>query len=136
MSKPIPQIKKFMTTTPISIEKSASLPEAAGLMSKNNIRHLPVMSEGKIEGVITSTDIALIKGLRGVDLEKLSVRDCFSPDPYMVSPEAQLDDVLEEMAEKKYGCVLVRDHNHLVGIFTWVDALIATRELLETRLRK
>lgn len=136
MTKPIPQIMKYMTTTPLSIEKDASLLEAANLMQKNQIRHLPVLFQGKIEGVLSSTDVALIRGLHGVDMEKLKVYDCYTPNPYKVSPEASLDEVMDEMAEKKYGCVLVDDNDHLVGIFTWIDALKATKNLLETRLRK
>lgn len=136
MTKPIPQIMKYMTTTPLSVEKDASLLEAASLMQKNQIRHLPVLFQGKIEGVISSTDVALIRGLHGVDMEKLKVYDCYTPNPYKVSPETSLDEVLDEMAEKKYGCVLIDDNDHLVGIFTWIDALKATKSLLETRLRK
>lgn len=136
MTKPIPQIKKYMTTTPVSIEKDASLIEASNLMSKNQIRHLPVLANGKIAGIISSTDVALIKGLRDVDLQKIKVQDCYSQHPYSVAPDAKLDEVLGEMAEKKFGCVLVNDNDHLVGIFTWVDALKATQELLETRLRR
>lgn len=135
MTKPIPQIMKYMTTTPLSIEKDAPLLEAATLMQKNHIRHLPVLFRGKIEGVISSTDVALIRGLNGVDMEKLKVYDCFTPNPYKVSPETLLSEVLDEMAEKKYGCVLVNDNDQLVGIFTWIDALKATKTLLETRLK-
>jgi hypothetical protein len=43
---------------------------------------------------------------------------------------------MDEMAENKYGCVLIEDNDHLVGIFTWIDALKATKNLMETRLRK
>lgn len=136
MTKPIPQIMKYMTTTPITIDKEASLVEAATIMQKNHIRHLPVLSRGKIEGILSSTDVALIQGLNGVDFENLKVIDCFTPNPYKVTPETLLDEVLDEMAEKKYGCVLVNDNDQLVGIFTWVDALKATKSLLETRLRK
>jgi acetoin utilization protein AcuB len=136
MTKAIPQIMKYMTTTPLSIEKDSSLIDAATLMQKNNIRHLPVLSKGKIEGILSSTDIALLRGLNGVDMEKLKVSDCFTSNPYKVSPEALLNDVLDEMAENKYGCVIVNDNEHLVGIFTWIDALKATKSLLETRLKK
>lgn len=135
MSKPIPQIMKYMTTTPLSIEKDAPLIEAATLMQKNHIRHLPVLFQGKIEGIISSTDVALIKGLRGVDIEKLKVLDCFTPNPYKVTPTTLLNEVLDEMAEKKYGCALISDNEQLVGIFTWIDALKATKSLLETRLK-
>lgn len=127
---------KYMTTTPLFIEKDAPLLEAAELMQANHIRHLPVLSQGRIEGILSSTDVALVRGLHGVDMEKLKVHDCYTANPYKVSPEASLDKVLEEMAEKKYGCVLVDDNDHLVGIFTWIDALKATKTLLETRLRK
>lgn len=135
MTKPIPQIKKYMTTVPFSIGKDASLSEASTLMHKNQIRHLPVLSNGKIEGILSNSDIKLIQSLNGVELDKLKVSDCYTSNPYMVTPETLLDVVLDEMAEKKYGCVLINDNEHLVGIFTWVDALRATKTLLETRLK-
>jgi CBS domain-containing protein len=81
------------------------------------------------------TDVQLIRGLSGVDIEKLKVYDAFTPNPFKVKPEALLTEVLTEMAEMKYGCALVADNQHLVGIFTWVDALKATNQLLETRLK-
>ena len=136
MTKPIPQIMKYMTQAPISIEKDAPLIEASLLMQKHHIRHLAVMLNGKIDGILSSTDVTLIRTLSGVDMEKLKVRDCYTANPFKVTPETLLDEVLDEMAEKKYGCVLVSDNDHLVGIFTWVDALKATKSLLETRLRK
>lgn len=136
MTKPIPSIKKYMTMVPFSIEKDASLLEAAELMQKNHIRHLPVLYQGKIEGILSSSDITMIRTLNGVNIEKLKVYDCYTPNPYKVSPDTYLDTVLDEMAEHKYGCVLVDDNEKLVGIFTWVDALKATKSLLETRLRK
>lgn len=136
MTKPIPTLKKYMTTTPFTVEKDSPLLAAAELMQKNHIRHIPVMYQGKIEGILSNTDVTMIRTLNGVDIEKLKVYDCFTPNPYKVKPDASLDTVLEEMAEHKYGCVLVEDNEHLVGIFTWVDALKATKDLLETRLRK
>ena len=135
MTKPIPNIMKYMTTTPYQIEKDASLLEAAELMQKNDIRHLPVVYQGKIEGVLTSTDINLIRSLKNIDIEKLKVYDCFTPNPFTVKPDTHMDVVLAEMAEKKYGCALIEDNQHLVGIFTWIDALKAIQHLLETRLK-
>ena len=78
----------------------------------------------------------MIRALNGVNIENLKVNDCYTPHPYKVRPDTYLDTVLDEMAEHKYGCVLVDDNEKLVGIFTWVDALKATKNLLETRLRK
>lgn len=134
--KPIPQIKKYMTATPMTVEKDSSLLEAAKLMQKQGIRHLPVMYQGKVEGILSQSDVTMIRSLADVNFEKLRVMDCYTPNAYCVSAETQLDAVLDEMAEKKYGCTLVEDNGHLVGIFTWIDALKATKSLLETRLKK
>jgi len=136
MTKPIPPISKYMTTTPLFIEKDANLLDAANMMQKNHIRHLPVVYQNKIEGILSSTDVNLIRGLKNVDIEKLKVYDCFTPNPYIVSPETLIDVVLDEMAEKKYGSAIIEDKGILVGIFTWIDALKASKNLLETRLRK
>lgn len=135
MSKSIPMIQKFMTTTPLSVEKDANLLAAAKLMQANHIRHLPVTFMGKVEGILSETDINLVRGINGIDLEKMKVYECFTPNAYTVSPSAKLDEVTEEMANKKYGCVPVVDNEKLVGIFTWVDALKATSDLLHTRLK-
>lgn len=136
MTKPIPQIMKYMTRVPISVEKDAPLLEAAQLMQEHQIRHLAVLHGGKIVGVLSNTDVTLIMTLNGVNMEKVKVRDCYTSNPFKVTPETPLDVVLDVMAENKYGCVLINDNDHLVGIFTWIDALKATKTLLETRLKK
>lgn len=56
------------------------------------------------------------------------------PDPYVVTPDASLDEVVSTMAAKKYGSAIVSDHGHVVGIFTTVDACSAFAALLGTRL--
>ena len=57
-----------------------------------------------------------------------------SPEPYVVSPETSLDEVVSTMAAKKYGSAVIADHGHFVGIFTTVDACSAFADLLTTRL--
>ena len=98
MTKPIPHILKFMTQVPVTVEKDSSLIDAAKIMRQHNIRHLPVISQGKIEGILSSTDINLIRSLSGVNIEKLKVYDCFTPNPYKVSPDTALNVVLGENA--------------------------------------
>jgi acetoin utilization protein AcuB len=55
---------------------------------------------------------------------------------YTVSPEAPLDEVVNEMAAKKYGSAIVVQNNKVVGIFTTVDVCTAFAELLHGRLAK
>ncbi|MFO0728894.1 MAG: CBS domain-containing protein [Myxococcota bacterium] len=135
MTKVIPSIQKYMTTSPHTIGREQLLSTAQALMAKHRIRHLPVLDGGALIGMITERDIALVSGLKDADLERLKVEDAMSPVPFSVQPESKLDEVADEMAQYKYGSAVVTSHGKVVGIFTAVDALAAFAELLRSRLK-
>jgi acetoin utilization protein AcuB len=136
MSKPIPAIRKYMTTTPHSIGGEQTLETASRMMREHHIRHLPVLHGGKLLGVLTDRDLKFIEAFRDVDVRKVLVEEAMSGEPYTVSPDTPLDQVVSTMAAEKYGSAIVMDNQHVVGIFTTVDACRALAELLETRLSK
>lgn len=133
--KAIPQISKFMTTTPHSIRLDNTLDNAMEMMEKYNFRHLPVLDGGKLHGILTDRDIKNILSFEGADPKELLVSDAHTEEAFSVSPASHLDEVCAEMAERKIGSALVLDNNKLVGIFTWIDALKAMNELLHGRLK-
>lgn len=134
MTKPIPKIKAFMTPNPHSIGQDQQLTRAHAFMREHQIRHLPVLEGGKLVGVLTDRDLHLIETLRDVDPGVVRVDEAMTTEVFAVSPDALLNDVAKEMAEHKYGCAVVLQNGHVVGIFTTVDACRALFELLETRL--
>lgn len=134
MTKSIPHIKKYMTTDIQTIGDEQPMSVAHRMMRDQHIRHLPVLHQGKVVGIVTDRDLRLVETLRDVDPEKIAVSEAMTADPYLVSPEASLDEVVSTMAAKKYGSAVVTDHGHVVGIFTTVDACSAFAELLATRL--
>jgi acetoin utilization protein AcuB len=136
MTKPIPTIEKYMTTSPITIEQDRSLAHAQRVMSDNKVRHLPVMDGEKLVGILSDRDVALISSIAGADPHTLRVSDAMTPKPYTTSPKTPIDEVVSHMAEHKIGSVVVVDNHHVVGIFTAVDALAAFAHLLQTRLAK
>ncbi len=133
--KTIPSIEKFMTTSPRTIEADVTIAKAVKTMSEFHVRHLPVLDGGKIVGILSDRDIKMIESFTEVDPEKTKVRAAFTEEPYTVSPKAPISEVCSEMASHKYSSVLVMDNHKLVGIFTWVDALNAMHDLMETRLK-
>ena len=134
MSKAIPQIKKYMTTEVQTIGDEQPMSIAHRLMREQRIRHLPVLHQGRVVGIVTDRDLHLVETLQDVDPRKIAVSEAMTPDPYVVTPEASLEEVVATMAAKKYGSAVVSDHGHVVGIFTTVDACSAFAELLTTRL--
>lgn len=134
MTKSIPQIKKYMTTDVQTIGDDQPMSVAHSMMRSQHIRHLPVLHQGKLVGIVSDRDLRLIETLQEVDPTKVAVSEAMTTDTYVVSPDASLDEVVGMMAANKYGSAVVIDHGHVVGIFTTVDACRAFAELLTTRL--
>jgi acetoin utilization protein AcuB len=131
--KATPKVDKYMTTSPHTIGLDQPLSQAHAMMSKHRIRHLPVLSGGKLLGVLTDRDLHLIETLKDVDPTKVTVEDAMTPAPYSVTPQTALDEVAAEMAEHKYGCAVVMDNQHVVGVLTTVDLARALTEVLRQR---
>jgi len=136
MTKAIPTIQKYMTTSPHTIGVDQTLAHAHGVLREHAIRHLPVLRGGQLVGMLTERDLALIEGLKDVDPKTVNVEDAMNQEVYSVSPDAPLDQVVGEMAAKKYGSAVVMQNNKIVGIFTTVDVCTAFAELLQGRLAK
>jgi acetoin utilization protein AcuB len=122
MTKTIPRIKKYMTTDVQTIGDEQPMSVAHRLMRDQRIRHLPVLHQGKLVGIVTDRDLRLIETLKDVDPAKVAVSEALTPDVYTVDPDAPLDEVVSSMAASKLGSAVVVDHGHVVGIFTTVDA--------------
>jgi acetoin utilization protein AcuB len=76
----------------------------------------------------------MVETLTDVDPHKVLVSEAMAQSPYLVSPDAALDEVVSAMAQNKYGSAVVTQHERVVGIFTTVDACRAFADLLHTRL--
>ena len=135
MANAIPSIQQYMTKMPHSIGVDQKLSTAHAKMREHSIRHLPVLSGGRLVGMITDRDLHRVETLPDVDPTKVTIEDAMTPDVHAVSPETPLEDVVEAMAQHKYGSTVVMVDAHVVGIFTTVDACRVLGELLHARHR-
>ena len=124
------EIRCFMTPTPHTITTRQTLAEAHQTMRDRGVRHLPVVLDGKLVGVVSQRDLYLLETLRGVDVGREMVEEAMSDEPFVVAPDASLAEVAEAMARSKHGSALVVESATLVGIFTSTDALRALVGLL------
>lgn len=130
--KKMPALKTAMTAFPYSVSVDASFDEASELMGHHNVRHLPVTKDQQVVGVITDRDMTSAMHVRSKsgDSSALSVRDLYIADPYIVSLDEPLGNVLLAMAERHIGSAIVTRADKLVGIFTSVDACRSYGEYL------
>jgi acetoin utilization protein AcuB len=127
-----PTISEFMTAAPATCEHDLSLEDARERMYINNIRHLVVTHGKEVVGVLSTRDIAMAKDL-GLDPRLVQVETVMTPDPYTVSPGADVANVVAEMEGHRYGSAVVLEDGELVGMFTTTDALRVLRKLMAGR---
>lgn len=125
-----PQIREYMTPAPLTIGSDCPLADAIEEMKNHDIRHLPVRDKKDLVGILTWKN--LNTALMRHDSGSMKVGDVMIPGPFTVKPDTLLSDVAAEMAEEKYGSVIVVDGNDVVGMFTTIDACRALREILDS----
>lgn len=54
----VPTVGELMEQDVLTAEPDTSIEEAAAIMEENNVHHLPVVENGKLAGIVTTTDLA------------------------------------------------------------------------------
>lgn len=124
-------ISDLMTKTVHTIGTSLSLADADRLMRKHHIRHLPVLEQGTLVGVLSDRDVQVVTSLSDLDPRCLLVEDAMSQAPWTVTPDTPLLEVARRMAETKVGSAVVMEHDKVVGVFTTTDGMRALAQLLD-----
>lgn len=122
----LPTLAALVTPFPCHIEYAAPLAEARRLMDEHHIHHLVVMKEGDIHGVLSERELqhhGALYGLKesGMKDNVLVVGDICSANVIAADIHDPLDKVLEAMAEKHLGSIVVLREGELAGIFTTTD---------------
>ena len=121
-------VDAFTTPCPKVVSPNASLDELEKLMKENGIRHIPVMENRKVVGIISERDIYFVYRL-GLSAN-CRAKDIMQKNPYQVDPETKISEVAFYMSKNKYGSALVTSTQGDLGIFTSTDALNALIEIL------
>lgn len=129
MHKIANRIEEHMTEYPTLASENTPVMEAIEYMQKTGVRHLPVVENEKVIGVVSERDLKQAEIL--TDSMQLLVCDVMTANPYCVRVGTPLSAVAETMAIHKYGCVVVlNSHNQVVGIFTTTDGMLLLSKIL------
>lgn len=120
-------VKLRMTANPFTVGPDNTIPEAVALMIENNIRHLPVVDNGRVVGVLSKGDIDAAGPSRATTfsagevaylLNKLKVSKVMTRNPLTIAPDALLEEAALLMRNNKIEMLPVVDHGRLVGVIT------------------
>ncbi|HSF29795.1 MAG TPA: CBS domain-containing protein [Candidatus Tectomicrobia bacterium] len=132
MSEGPMKVKDIMAKEVTTLGRNDSLDLADDVMSLGRIRHLPVIDEGRVVGLVSQRDLfksALATALGYGEtaqrklLKTLRVKEVMSEPAVTIGPEATIKEAVRLMLEKKIGCLPVVQGHTLVGIVTETDLL-------------
>ena len=130
------QAAEIMTPDPITIAPRESLQRAAQLMDEFNVGALPVCENGQLLGIITDRDIAVRAVAVGQDPTEARVGEVMSDKVHACSGEAEVEEVLTEMARVQIRRLMVLDRaQRLVGVISLGDFAVREPAGLAATLR-
>jgi acetoin utilization protein AcuB len=126
------RVRDSMTRDVITLGPEASAAEAWAVCREHNIRHLPIVQEGRLVGLVSDRDLRDVRG-SGEDRESDTPRwvrlgDMMTRSVVTIHPLDTIEHAAREIYDRKIGCLPVVADDELVGIITSADMM---RTLIE-----
>jgi acetoin utilization protein AcuB len=115
-----------MTKEPITVEPDDLLIRASHKMQAGGFRRLPVVSAGKLVGIVSERDLREHRG----SLERTKINGMMTEDPVTVTPTTTLEEAAQILVERQIGGLPVVENGRLVGIITTSDILKAFLDVM------
>jgi CBS domain-containing membrane protein len=133
------KVADLMTRDVVTLEEDDSLADARRSMERGRFRHLPVVREGRLVGLVTHRDLLAASFSVFEDVDARDERRLFAQipvrelmhDAVTVTPGTPVREAARLMLDQEFGCLPVVAHDdQLVGILTDADFLrLAVRML-------
>lgn len=134
-------VSDIMTKNPVTARADASIGEVLELLYELDARHLPIIDDGQLAGIVSDRDLRTyaVPKLSAFDDEAAAdaakaletpISEVMSGDVLSVEAETEVSEVIDLMLEQKVGAIPVIDRNSLglIGIVSYVDILRAVQD--------
>jgi len=111
------KVGDFMTRELVTVRETDDLALADSILRLGGIRHLPVVREGRLSGLLTQRDL-LRAGATGSAARAVLARDVMVSRLTTVTPDSSLAEAAQIMLRHKFGC---DGDGTLVGMVTESD---------------
>ena len=105
-------VRDWMTQNLLTLSPKASVAEALTLCRERRIRHIPILEEGRLVGIVSDRDLrdaspALGDPERASALQEIPVADVMTREVITVDPQDSIENAAQEMYELKIESLLV-----------------------------
>lgn len=133
-------VREIMTQHVTALEHDAKLLDAVLLLRSSGYRHLPVLNQGRLVGLLSDRDVQLASPSMFSNIspeeynrifETTPVAKVMAREPVTVNPATPIKEVVKLMHDQKFGAVpVVEGDKKLIGIVTTTDLLNILHTLL------
>ena len=133
-------VRDLMSTDLVTLTEDETLAHAQRCMARGRIRHLPVVRNGRLVGLLTHRDLLAASFSIFAEVDRGEQRRIFGTVPVVeamhrdvvtVQPDLSVREAARILLKNKYGCLpVVTESGELVGILTEADFLHLTVRLL------
>ncbi len=125
-------VSEIMMGSPVTLAPDDTLDLANDVISLGRIRHIPIVDDGKLVGLISERDLigAAANRIFGLKQESRSallkselIKNVMKKRVVTVTPDTPIKEAARLMADKKVGCVPVLRKGALVGLVTTTNVL-------------
>ena len=116
--------RDVMTANPQCVTSDDSITRAAEIMRDSNVGAVPVVENHgtmRLTGVVTDRDIAVRVVAEGRSSDQIRAREVMSSRLSTVSPEDDLDEVMDLMKREQVRRIPVVEGDRLIGIIAQAD---------------
>ena len=129
------RVRDAMTRDVVTVDPEASAAQAWGICRERNIRHLPVVDDGRLIGIVSDRDLRDLSPPRDTpDQENtlgwVRIRDVMTPEVVTAHPLDTIEHAARVIYEHKFNCLPVVAGGELVGIITSSDLVRTLVELI------
>jgi acetoin utilization protein AcuB len=123
------KVAEWMVKNPIVVTLDQKVQDCVDLMREHSIRHLPVVENQRLIGLVTESDLREV--FLASLIEDLTIEGVMITEPLTVTPETEVEDAAKLIYYHKIGGLPVVDvYGQVVGIITVADLVEAFIELM------
>jgi len=135
-------VSDWMTVNVHTLRPSDSMLDAARLMEEKNIKHVPVIKDSELKGIVSDRDVRSFQPSTATSLETeeidhlmshTKVKEAMSHDVLTTTPQAPVETAAMVMLDGRVGCLPVMEGGHLAGIISDKDIFKALVDITGVR---
>ena len=127
-------VSDWMIVEPKTVTPDTPVLEAEWVMQEGGFRHLPVVRDERLVGIVSDRDLRGVTAPSATTLSRYelnylvsrtSVERVMNAPVFTVAPDDRIEDAALKMVEHKISALPVIDGSRLIGILTITDLLHA-----------